>query len=85
MLYVLALVAVVVCVDVLFLRHQPWWRLITNIGIVLVFGVDRVLFSVDYPFGANASGRALLDALPISPADKAKVAGLNAERLLRLA
>jgi uncharacterized protein len=50
-----------------------------------VFGVDRVLFSVDYPFGANASGRALLDALPISPADKAKVAGLNAERLLRLA
>jgi 1,4-dihydroxy-2-naphthoate octaprenyltransferase len=37
-LYVLALVAVVVCVDVLFLRHQLWWRLITNIGIVLVFG-----------------------------------------------
>jgi len=52
---------------------------------ISVFGVDRVLFSVDYPFGANASGRALLDALPISPADKAKVAGLNAERLLRLA
>ena len=51
---------------------------------ISVFGVDRVLFSVDYPFGANASGRALLDALPISPADKAKVAGLNAERLLRL-
>ena len=38
MLYVLALVAVVVCVDVLFLRHQLWWRLITNIAIVLVFG-----------------------------------------------
>jgi type IV secretory pathway VirB2 component (pilin) len=37
-LYVLALVAVVVCVDVLFLRHQFWWRLITNVGIVLVFG-----------------------------------------------
>ena len=36
-LYVLALVAVVVCVDVLFLRHQFWWRLITNVGIVLVF------------------------------------------------
>ena len=31
-----------------------------------------------------AAGRALLDALPISPADKTKVAGLNAERLLRL-
>ena len=49
---------------------------------ISVFGVDRVLFSVDFPFGANASGRALLDALPISPSDKAKVAGLNAERVL---
>jgi hypothetical protein len=37
-LYVLAMVGIVVGVDVLFLRHQPWWRLITNIGIVLVFG-----------------------------------------------
>jgi membrane protein YdbS with pleckstrin-like domain len=36
--YVLVMVAIVVCVDVLFLRHQPWWRLITNVGIVLVFG-----------------------------------------------
>jgi predicted TIM-barrel fold metal-dependent hydrolase len=49
-----------------------------------VFGVDRVLFSVDFPFGANAAGRALLDALPLSPPDKAKVAGRNAERLLGL-
>jgi len=36
-LYVLALVAVVVGVDVLFLRHQFWLRLIVNVGIVLVF------------------------------------------------
>jgi uncharacterized protein len=52
---------------------------------ISVLGVDRVLFSVDYPFGANPDGRAMLDALPLSPADKAKIAGLNAERLLRLA
>jgi uncharacterized protein len=51
---------------------------------VQVLGVDRVLFSVDYPFGDNAAGRALLDALPLAPADKAKIAGGNAERLLRL-
>jgi hypothetical protein len=51
---------------------------------VQVLGVDRVLFSVDYPFGGNAAGRALLDALPLAPADKAKIAGGNAERLLRL-
>jgi protein-S-isoprenylcysteine O-methyltransferase Ste14 len=36
-LYVLALVAVVVSVDVLFFRHHLWERLIVNIGIVLVF------------------------------------------------
>jgi hypothetical protein len=36
-LYVLAMVAVVVGVDVLFLRHHLWLRLIVNIGIVLVF------------------------------------------------
>ena len=39
-LYVLAMVAVVVGVDVLFFRHQTWFweRLAANVGIVLVFG-----------------------------------------------
>lgn len=36
-LYVVALVAVVVGVDVLFFRNQFWERLMVNIGIVLVF------------------------------------------------
>jgi len=36
-LYVLALVAIVVAVDVLFFRHRFWERLIANVGIVLVF------------------------------------------------
>jgi hypothetical protein len=36
-LYVLALVAVVVGVDVLFFRHHFWPRLLVNVGIVLVF------------------------------------------------
>ena len=36
-LYVLAMVAVVVGVDVLFFRHHFWARLIVNIGIVLLF------------------------------------------------
>jgi hypothetical protein len=36
-LYVLALVAVVVGVDVLFLKDLFWERLAVNVGIVLVF------------------------------------------------
>jgi hypothetical protein len=36
-LYVLAMVAIVVGVDVFFLRHLFWERLAANVGIVLVF------------------------------------------------
>jgi hypothetical protein len=36
-LYVLALAAVVVGVDVLFFRNRFWERLMVNVGIVLVF------------------------------------------------
>jgi predicted cobalt transporter CbtA len=36
-LYVLALVAVVVGVDILFFRHHFWARLMANVGIVLIF------------------------------------------------
>jgi hypothetical protein len=36
-LYVLALVAVIVGVDVLFFRNRFWQRLMVNVGIVLVF------------------------------------------------
>ena len=48
------------------------------------FGADRILFSVDYPFAANKTGRAFLDTLPVSPADREKIAHGNADRLLRL-
>jgi hypothetical protein len=43
-LYVLALVAVVVGVDVLFFRNQFWERLIVNVGIVLVFAAIYLRF-----------------------------------------
>lgn len=36
-LYVAAMVALIVGVDVAFFRHRFWERLIANIGIVLVF------------------------------------------------
>ena len=44
MLYVLALVAVVVSVDVLLFRNQFRERLIVNVGIVLVFAAFGLRF-----------------------------------------
>ena len=46
------------------------------------FGPERILFSVDYPFSSMADGVTFLRQLPVSEADKAKIAHLNAERLL---
>jgi len=43
-LYMLALAAVVVCVDILFFRHNFVEPLIANIGIVLVFGAVYLRF-----------------------------------------
>jgi hypothetical protein len=43
-LYVLALVAVVVGVDILFFRHHFWERLIANVGLVLVFAAFYLRF-----------------------------------------
>jgi predicted cobalt transporter CbtA len=43
-LYVLAMVAVIVGVDILFFRHQFWARLLVNVGIVLVFGAFYLRF-----------------------------------------
>ncbi len=53
---------------------------------VQVMGVERVMFSVDYPFGSNTEGRALLDALPsvLGADDVAKIAGGNAASVLGL-
>jgi uncharacterized protein YacL len=43
-LYVGALIAVVVSVDLLFFRNRFWERLIANIGVVLVFAAFYLRF-----------------------------------------
>jgi MFS-type transporter involved in bile tolerance (Atg22 family) len=43
-LYVVAMVAIIVGVDFLFLRHRFWERLIVNIGIVLMFAAFYLTF-----------------------------------------
>lgn len=42
--YVLVMVAVIVGVDVLFLRHQFWPRLGVNVGIVALFAAVYIVF-----------------------------------------
>ena len=42
--YVITLIAVVVGVDILFFRHHFWYRLIANVGIVLVFAAFGLRF-----------------------------------------
>lgn len=54
------------------------------LNAMLVFGIDRMMFSVDYPYLKNNRGRAYLDSLPISPTDKEKLAFRNADALLKL-
>jgi hypothetical protein len=51
---------------------------------LMVLGADRIIFSVDYPFSDNVEGRTFLDAAPINPADREKIAHGNVERLLRM-
>jgi hypothetical protein len=43
-LYVVAMVAVIVGVDFVFLRNRFWERLAVNIGIVLVFALFYLRF-----------------------------------------
>ena len=54
------------------------------LAALLTFGIDRIMFSVDYPYAPNAKGRAFLDRLALSPADMAKLCHGNADALLKL-
>jgi predicted TIM-barrel fold metal-dependent hydrolase len=42
------------------------------------------MFSADYPYGSMTQARAFLDRLPVSVADRERIAHGNAERLLGL-
>jgi uncharacterized protein len=69
--------------DQVWITTSGFFTLPPFLAALHTFGVDRILFSVDYPYSANAEGRAFLDALPLSPADREKIAHGNADRLLR--
>jgi hypothetical protein len=56
----------------------------TFLDLFLQVGVERIMFSADHPYGSMATARKFLDELPVSAADREKIAHSNAERLLGL-
>lgn len=73
-----------------YLRHNLY---VTTSGVcstppllcaLLALGSDHVLFGTDHPFEEMAEATAFLESAPIDEEDRAKIAHLNAERLLGL-
>ena len=56
----------------------------TFLNLLLEVGVDRIMFSADYPYQSMRQARAFLDRMPVSTADRERIAHRNAELLLRL-
>lgn len=51
---------------------------------MMEMGVDRVLFSVDYPWKDNGDGVRWIEDAPFSKEDKEKILSGNAQRLLKM-
>ena len=51
---------------------------------MMEMGIDRILFSVDYPFAENPPGTKWLETLPLGHEDREKLLNGNARRLLKL-
>jgi predicted TIM-barrel fold metal-dependent hydrolase len=51
---------------------------------MMEMGVDRILFSVDYPFVPNPPGAKWMADLPLSLEDRTKILSGNAKRLLKM-
>ncbi|MGE3246151.1 MAG: amidohydrolase family protein [Beijerinckiaceae bacterium] len=52
--------------------------------LLQTFGIDKLMFSVDYPYSQHAWARDFLDKIELSPADREKFAHGNAEKLLKI-
>lgn len=51
---------------------------------VATVGIDRILYSVDYPFIGNDGATAFLEQADLPDKDKRAIASVNSERVLRL-
>jgi predicted TIM-barrel fold metal-dependent hydrolase len=53
-------------------------------NLVTEVGVERIMFSADHPWASMAEARKFLDQIPVSDADRERIAHGNAEKLFRL-
>jgi 2,3-dihydroxybenzoate decarboxylase len=51
---------------------------------VMEMGVDRILFSVDWPYVDNLPGTQWMESVPLCSEDRAKILSGNAKKLLRM-
>lgn len=56
----------------------------TFLNLLLEIGVERIMFSVDYPYGSMAEAKSFLQNLPVTEEDRERIAHGNAEGLLGL-
>ena len=84
--------------DVTHLRRKPSATIIEQVWITTsgifsqppfiaalqTFGIDRIMFSVDYPYAPDAKGRKFLNEVALAPDDMAKLTHRNADALLKL-
>jgi predicted TIM-barrel fold metal-dependent hydrolase len=56
----------------------------TFANLLAEVGIARIMFSADYPYGSMAEARTFLEQLPVSEADRERIAHKNAEALFKL-
>ncbi len=61
--------------------EEQTWPLLCS---MMELGVDRILFSVDWPFVPNVPGTTWMHDLQLSAEDKTKILSGNAKRLLKM-
>ena len=52
--------------------------------LLLEIGVDRIMFSADYPFEDFGQAAEWFDRAPLSEADRLKIGRTNAQKLFKL-
>jgi predicted TIM-barrel fold metal-dependent hydrolase len=70
--------------DNLYVTTSGNWYEPAFVCTLLALGADRIIWAIDWPYESNGTGMAFFEKLSLNDIDRAKIAHLNAERLLRL-